>query len=422
MGTLKTTPTPPLHYSLFQCIILVAAACIVHGVMQGVHDNYGIMMTGLIPYTGIDYVSISFCIGVGALVYGLSQPFLGILALRKSPIFVIMTGILFTVVGLIATPLCTNTWMLLLFFGLILPFGTTGLCFGIIMGAITPILGEKRAAIVSGLVQASAGIGDALMSPALNLAISTFDVAFAMRALTVPFFLMIPIAIWMHSLHKGLSERDASAHDGRASKKVSLIPLLRFALKDRDYRLIVIGFGTCGFNMSIIESHLFSQYLSYGIDGNTASLTLTVYGIATMIGAAGTGFLGAAFKMKNVLAGVYAVRVGVSLAFLLLPKSVAFAFAATALLGLSGDATVPPTSGIISKRFGSTHMAVLYGFTLIGHQVGAFFSAYLGGFFVSLGWGYAPLWLINLCLAVVASTASFRIRHEDEKIVYEGDL
>ena len=86
--------------------------------------------------------------------------------------------------------------------------------------------------------------------------------------------------------------------------------------------------------------------------------------------------------MKNVLGGVYTIRVIISLAFLLVPKSTVFAFIATALLGLSGDATVPPTSEIISKKFGSKNMAVLYGFTLIGHQVGAFLSAYLGGVFV----------------------------------------
>jgi len=223
-------------------------------------------------------------------------------------------------------------------------------------------------------------------------------------------------------LRKGLSGNEKEGSEEAVSKNVSLIPMLRFALKDRDYRLIVIGFGTCGFNMSIIESHLFSQYLSYGIDGSTASLTLTVYGIATMIGAAGTGFLGAVFKMKNVLGCVYAIRVVISLAFLFLPKSVAFAFAATALLGLSGDATVPPTSGIISKKFGSQNMAVLYGFTLIGHQVGAFFSAYLGGFFVDIGVGYGPLWLVNLCLAAIASTASFRIRNENERIEYKGEF
>ena len=66
MSILRTTPDLQQHTSLFQSIVLIIAACIVHGVMQGVHDNYGIMMTGLIPCTGIDYVSISFCIGVGA--------------------------------------------------------------------------------------------------------------------------------------------------------------------------------------------------------------------------------------------------------------------------------------------------------------------------------------------------------------------
>ena len=62
MRMLKTTPTLQKPDSLLQCVVLVIAACIVHGVMQGVHDNYGIMMTGLIPYTGIDYVTISFAI------------------------------------------------------------------------------------------------------------------------------------------------------------------------------------------------------------------------------------------------------------------------------------------------------------------------------------------------------------------------
>lgn len=176
--------------------------------------------------------------------------------------------------------------------------------------------------------------------------------------------------------------------------------------------MLVIGFSTCGFNMSIIESHLFSQYLSYGIPGRTASLTLTVYGIATMLGAVAVGFLGTKFRMKNVLGCVYAIRVFISLGFLFLPKTVAFAFAATTLLGMSGDATVPPTSSIISRKFGSEKMAVLYGFTLIGHQIGAFASSNLGGLLVKMGMGYAPLWVINMILASIAATASFAIRND----------
>lgn len=396
------------NQGLLRAIIIVAAACLIHGVMQGVHDNYGIMMTGLLPVTGIDYAGISFCIGTGALVFGFAQPFLGMLALKKSNVFVILLGIAFTITGLIVTPLCRSFFTLFIFFGLVLPFGTTGLCFGIVMGAITPVLGEQRAAVVSGIVQASAGIGDALMSPGLEAMISTFGIHTALTVIAFPFLTMVPVTLWIGRMNK----THAVQIQDESLRKESLSSILKSGFCDRDCRRLIIGFSTCGFNMSIIESHLFSQYLSYHIPGRIASLTLTVYGIATMLGAVGTGFLGTKFRMKNVLGCVYAIRVMISLGFLFLPKTVAFAFAATTLLGMSGDATVPPTSGIISRKFGSEKMAVLYGFTLIGHQIGAFASSNLGGILVKMGVGYGPLWGINMVLAAIAATASFAIRND----------
>lgn len=390
---------------IFRSLILVAAACIIFGIMQGVHDNYGIMMRGLMISTGISYAFISFSIGVGALLYGLAQPFLGMLALKKSNAFVILLGIICMAAGLIVTPFCRSEWTLFIFFGLLLPLGTAGLCFGIVMGAITPFFDEKQAAFISGIVQASAGIGDALMSPALQHMSDYFGIQVAMTVIALPFFVMVPIALWLGIMGKKETDGEDASHENYA-----LIPMLKEALKNRTYRLIVISFSTCGFNMSIIESHLYSQYTIGGIPNAAASLTLTVYGITTMIGAVGAGYLGTRFKLKNVLGSVYALRVFISLGFLLLPVTTPLAFAASALLGLCGDATVPPTSSIVSRTFGARKMAVLYGFAFIGHQFGAFLSATLGGIFVAHHMGYTPLWAINLCLAAIASTASYRIR------------
>ncbi|MDO4616610.1 MAG: MFS transporter [Lachnospiraceae bacterium] len=387
-----------------RAVVLVIAACIIHGIMQGIHDNFGIMMKGLVGTAGFSYAYVSFCIGVGALLYGVAQPFLGMLALKKSNAFVILLGTLCTAAGLAISPLCRSEITLMIFFGILLPLGTTGLCFGIVMGAITPFLGKKQAAIVSGIVQASAGIGDALMSPALQTLSDTFGIRTAMTTFAVPFIALIPIVLWLGAMNKNNSIRVEEKEEDTA-----LIPMLKTAFKDRNYRLILLGFGTCGFNMSIIESHLYSQYTAGGISNSAASLTLTVYGIATMVGAVATGYLGTKFRMKNVLAGAYGLRVVISIGFLILPLSAPLAFTASALLGLCGDATVPPTSGIISHLFGARKMAALYGFAMIGHQVGAFASATLGGIFVSQGLGYAPLWIVNLCLAAFASACSYRI-------------
>ncbi len=414
----RTQTAPHSPQTILRTVILVIAACLIHGVMQGIHDNYGIMMKGLMVSSSLSYAYLSFCIGVGALLYGIAQPFLGMLALRKSNVFVIMLGILFTAGGLILTPLCHDPVSMLLFFGIALPLGTTGLCFGIVMGAITPFLGEKQAAIVSGIVQASAGIGDALMSPTLQQLSDHFGIRVAMTSFAIPFIAMIPVALWLGKANREHREQKMQLSGEASGEPVqeSLKEILSKAFQNRNYRLILLGFSTCGFNMSIIESHLYSQYIANGIPNATASLTLTVYGIATMIGAVASGYLGTRFKMKNVLGSCYALRVVISAGFLLLPVTTPFAFLATALLGMCGDATVPPTSGIVSREFGAEKMAVLYGFALIGHQVGAFLSASLGGLFVSHGLGYAPLWGINLALALMAATASFRIREQKKYI------
>ena len=391
-------------------VVIVAAVCLVFAMMQGVHDNYGIMLNGLVERTGLDYAAVSFVIGVGALMYGVAQPFMGMLALRRSHVSVMLLGIGLIVIGLIATPFCRSFPALLIFFGLVLPIGTTGISYGILMGAMTPLIGERRAALVSGIVQASAGIGDSLMAPAMERAISGHGIAATMTGLSVPFLLVVPVVLWIGGLRRRTTITDAG--EGPILRQ-TLRELFLDAFRDRDYRCILIGFSTCGFNMSIIESHLFSQYLSYGIPGSLSSLTLTVYGVTTMLGAVLTGFLGAKFRMKNVLGTVYALRVAISLGFLLFPKSIPFAFVMTGLLGLTGDSTVPPTSGIISRKFGAEKLAVLYGSALVGHQVGAFASASLGGVFVREGLGYAPLWIVNLCLALIAAAASYAIRERD---------
>ena len=395
----------------FQFIIALIAACVVFAVMQGIHDNYGIMMNGIIEHSGIDYTSVSFVIAVGQILYGATQPLFGMLALKKSNAHVLFLGICMMAAGLIATPLCTSIWSLLIFFGIVLPSGTGALCFGIVMGAIAPIIGEERAAVASGIVQASAGIGDALMSPALQYLTAWRGIAFSLPVFSVPILLTIPATIWLNHARKKEEIPSVQQEENVVQQKNdSLLAILYSAAHDPAYWCLLIGFSTCGFHMSIIETHLFSQYISCGIPENIASLTLTVYGIMTMLGAIITGFAGQRFRMKNVLAAVYTFRIFIAISFIFLPKTIPFAFIATGLLGLSGDSTVPPTTGIISAKVGVARMSVVYGSIFIGHQIGAFFSAWLGGICLSATGEYTLIWLADMVFSIMAAVASFKIR------------
>ncbi len=393
-------------------ISITFAVCVIFAVMQGLHDNYGIMTNSLVDRTGLGYGNISFIIGIGAFLYGLAQPFMGMLALKRSNSFVMMLGLIMTSGGLILTIFSKSFPALLVSFGLILPIGTTGIAFGILMGAITPMIGVEKAAMVSGIVQASAGVGDALLAPLMERLIAFCGIAWTLVIFAAPFVLMMPVALWIGMvIRKQTAQQDApDAVKEDAHEKQKLSVIIRDAFKDHDYRCIVIGFSTCGFNMSIIEAHLFNQYTASGIPSSISSLTLTVYGVMTMLGALATGFLCTKFKMKNVLGTTYLMRVFISLAFIFIPKTIPFAFIMTGFLGATGDSTVPPTSGTIARIFGAEKLAILYGFSLVGHQLGAFASASLGGTFVDRGLGYTPIWVMNLILAAIAATASYKIR------------
>ena len=96
--------TEKKQYSFMQYLLAMMAACLVFAIMQGIHDNYGIMLNGIVAHTGIDYASVSFVIAVGQILYGATQPIFGMLALKKSNAFVMMCGIVFMAVGLIVTP------------------------------------------------------------------------------------------------------------------------------------------------------------------------------------------------------------------------------------------------------------------------------------------------------------------------------
>lgn len=74
--------------------------------------------------------------------------------------------------------------------------------------------------------------------------------------------------------------------------------------------------------------------------------------------------------------------VWVALYLFLLPKNPATSLMFSIGLGLSGDATVSPTSGIVNREFYAAKIATLIGFLFFCHQIGGFLSSWLGGVFI----------------------------------------
>jgi predicted MFS family arabinose efflux permease len=81
-----------------------------------------------------------------------------------------------------------------------------------------------------------------------------------------------------------------------------------------------------------------------------------------------------------------------------------------AVLGLTWLATVPPTAGLVGKLFGTRFLATLFGLTLLSHQIGGFFGAWLGGLAIQRTGSYDWMWYADMALAAAAAVVNIPIR------------
>lgn len=386
-------------------------ASIVYGLGAGLRADIGVLLGPMADSSILSYQDVSFCVAVMQLVFGASQPIFGIVALRHSNRFVLLLGVGLLATSLLTIPHALSFITLFLSLGVVLGVACGALAFGIILGSVTRLVGSDRAMLVSGMLNASAGLGAFVLSPVIQTLEGSRGLGGTMAALCIPVAVLTPLIFIITS--KDGCKANAS-FEGRIQESegeaLSARVIFKEALSNHTYRLLIAGFTTCGFHMVIIETHLFSQYVSYGISPKMSAWVFSLYGIFTIVGALLSGYLSTRIRKDRLLGFHYGFRAVWVIAYIfLVPKTVLTAVLFSAGLGMTGDATVSPTAGLVNERFTLTRAAALIGFLFFCHQIGAFASAWLGGVLVDLTGTYNAVWVLDAALSTFACIASLRI-------------
>lgn len=147
----KRLPMDSPRRSVPSIILLVISGCLLFGLSLGIRMNYGILLNAYADYAGLHYDKISLVVAIGELVYGLTQPLFGMVAIKRSNAFVLKIGLLLLAAGFISSAFIRSALLLVMTLGVCLSAGTGAVCFGIVMGAISPFIPKSKAAAVSGL-------------------------------------------------------------------------------------------------------------------------------------------------------------------------------------------------------------------------------------------------------------------------------
>ena len=191
---------------------------------------------------------------------------------------------------------------------------------------------------------------------------------------------------------------------------------LRIALRDRSYWLLHLGFITCGFHIAFLVTHLPGEIALCGLSAGVAGASIALIGLFNVLGSLAAGALGQRYRMKLILAVMYASRAVMIVIYLLSPPTPMTFYIFAAALGFTWLATVPPTAGLIGKLFGPRYLGTLFGLTLLSHQIGGFFGAWLGGVAMERLGDYTWMWYADITLALIAAVANLPIREKSPRL------
>ena len=371
-------------------------------VTMGARQSLGLFVAPMNISTGLGVVTISFAMAINQFVWGAVQPFTGALTDRYGAGRVLVAGLLIFALSNVLTPQVKTSFGLVLTIGLLSAVGAGAVSFSVLIGAVSRRVPAGHRGTAAGVINAGSSFGQFVFAPLLQVLISAFGWMAAMWSLAFITMGTLPLARFMRG-----SQTFAVSTAGTASGPWAAV---KDALADRSYLLLHAGFFTCGFHIAFLVTHLPGEVDLCGLPASVASWSLAIIGLANIFGSLAAGWSVNHYRSKYVLFWMYGSRALLVLLYLLAPKSAWTFYLFAAGLGFTWLATVPPTAGVVGKLFGTRYLATLFGLTLLSHQTGGFFGAWLGGIAITHYGNYLWMWYADASLATIAALCNLPIR------------
>ncbi|CAG9224583.1 Major facilitator superfamily MFS_1 [Paraburkholderia sabiae] len=401
MSTTRSAYAAPLKNPTLY--VIVAAALILSAAM-GIRQTFGLFIGPFSYDRGLPVTLVAFAIALHNLVWGFAQPFAGAAADRYGAAPVVAFGATTFAAGLALAASAPSGIALIAGLGLLVGIGVSCTTFGVVLTAVGRVATPAQRSMAMGIASAGGSLGQVLLVPFAQVVRETSGVSTSLFALAFLMLVAAPFGILLDRRH------DTSAPQAAASPvTASLRETLAYATQHRGYRLLTLGFFTCGFQLAFIATHLPGYLTLCHMPMGLGATALALIGLFNMAGSWACGWLGGRFRQQHVLGWLYLIRGATIAAFFLLPKSTVSVVLFAAVMGLTWLGTVPLTSGLIAKVFGTRHLGTLFGVVFLSHQLGSFLGAWLGGYVFDATGSYTPIWAATALAGLFAALLHFPI-------------
>lgn len=378
----------------------------------------GLLIDPLNAEFGWSRGTIGFAVSVNLALYGLTAPFAAALMDRFGIRRVVAAALAVIAAGAGLTVFMTAAWQLVLLWGVLVGLGSGSMALAF-AATVTDRWFSTRRGLVSGVLTAAAASGQLVFLPFLGWLVTEHGWRPASVTIAVSALAVVPL-VWLllrdHPADVGLAPYGAREFvakpapvSGAARRTVAV---LGRASRTGTFWLLAGTFAICGASTNgLVKTHFVPAAHDHGMPVTAAASLLAVIGVFDVVGTVASGWFTDRFDSRRLLAVYYALR-GVSLLFLPMllapdvrPPMVFF----IVFYGLDWVATVPPTMALCRERFGEDS-AIVFGWVLASHQVGAAVVAFGGGVARDVFGSYDVVWYASGGLCAVAALLALMIR------------
>ncbi|MFF2328293.1 MULTISPECIES: MFS transporter [unclassified Streptomyces] len=381
----------------------------------------GLLIDPLHTEFGWSRGQIGLAVSIDLALYGLTAPFAAALMDRFGIRRVVVVALSTVAVGALGSVWMTAAWQLMLYWGLLVGLGTGSMAMAF-SATVTNRWFVARRGLVTGILTAAGASGQLVFLPLCAWIVDAHGWRPASVTVALAALVVVPF-VWLllhdHPADVGLAPYGGTYVEKPAPARGAARRTLRVlidAARTGPFWLLAGTFAICGASTNgLIRTHFVPSAHDHGMPITAAASLLAVIGVFDVIGTVFSGWLTDRFDARRLLAAYYALR-GVSLLFL--PMLMAPSVHPPMLFfivfyGLDWVATVPPTLALCREQYGEDS-AIVFGWVLASHQVGAALVAFLGGVARDVFGSYDVVWYAAGAACAMAALMALVIRRVRE--------
>ena len=385
-------------------ITLLAASSVIL-VSMGLRQTFGLFFSAFEEGLNCTRTEFGLAIGLQMLFWGIFAPIFGILADKFGGSRAVFIGFIIFGLGIYMLYSGPNTGIYFqISLGVLVGTALGATAMSVPVSEVGKHFSNEKRTVATGIVTAAASVGYFLAPLFTQYTLGT-----AGWEQTLKYFMYFILFGLVTSLFI-LPKKETSIL--KTGKNQNFLEAMKEAFSHKGYVLLVAGFFVCGFQITLVGTHVPGYMQDRGLGGWTATIILSLIGLFNIIGTLGIGYLGTKYSKKILLSILYFLRAIIIAIFIFSPPSIYMSIFFGITFGLLWLSTVPPTNGIVAQIFGTKYLSTLFGIVFFSHQVGSFAGSFLGGYFYDLYGSYDYAWYIAIMLSIFATLVHLPI---DEK-------